>query len=64
MLNTEISSHRTPAIFLDRDGTLIEDVGYMKSSNLIKWLPKVQDTLKIFVENKYLLVVITNQLMS
>jgi|LULG01.1.fsa_nt_gb D-glycero-D-manno-heptose 1,7-bisphosphate phosphatase len=61
MLNTEISSHRTPAIFLDRDGTLIEDVGYMKSSNLIKWLPKVQDTLKIFVENKYLLVVITNQ---
>ena len=61
MSNTKTSSHKTPAIFLDRDGTLIEDVGYMKSSNLIKWLPKVQDTLKIFVDNKYLLVVITNQ---
>ena len=61
MSNTKTSSHRTPAIFLDRDGTLIEDVGYMKSSNLIKWLPNVQDTLKIFVKNKYLLVVITNQ---
>ena len=61
MLNTNISTDKKPALFLDRDGTLIEDVGYMKSSNLIKWLPKVQDTLKVFVKNKYLLVVITNQ---
>lgn len=50
-----------PAVFLDRDGTLIEDVNYLSRPDGIRWLPGVLDNLKILQNAGYLLVIITNQ---
>ena len=49
-----------PAVFLDRDGTIIEDIGYIKDSSDIVFYP---DTLKALtiLQKHYLLFIITNQ---
>ncbi len=50
-----------PAIFLDRDGTLNEDAGYVHACEDWRWLPDVPKALAIFAKAGYLLVVATNQ---
>lgn len=49
-----------PAIFLDRDGTLIEDVGYISQSSQIRFYPSTFEALKI-LQRHFLLFIITNQ---
>ena len=49
------------AIFLDRDGTLNEDIGYAKSIKDIKIFPDTPGALRQFKELGYNLIVITNQ---
>ncbi|MCK4265094.1 HAD family hydrolase [Candidatus Babeliales bacterium] len=49
------------AIFLDRDGTLIEDVKYLSSLNQIKIIPKMIEFCKRWQSMGYELFVITNQ---
>ena len=49
------------AIFLDRDGTLNEDTGYVYTLEAFKWLPGVIQALKLFKEAGYLLIVVSNQ---
>lgn len=51
---------RHPAVFLDRDGTLIEDVGYVSDPAGMKWLPDVFRALGLLAE-RFALVVVTNQ---
>lgn len=49
-------------IFLDRDGVINKDyVDYVYSADKLEILPGVSETLKIFKEAGYLLIVITNQ---
>ncbi len=48
------------AIFLDRDGTINEDVGFLKDPSDIHLLPGTIDAL-LKLQKKYLLFVITNQ---
>ncbi|MCX8197002.1 MAG: HAD family hydrolase [Candidatus Micrarchaeota archaeon] len=48
------------ALFLDRDGTLIEDVGYAHKPEQLKLLPGVVDGLKL-LQKHYLFFIITNQ---
>lgn len=48
------------AIFLDRDGTLIEDKGYEYKIEKLKLLPGVIEGLKLLQKN-YLFFIITNQ---
>ena len=50
-----------PAIFLDRDKTLIEDPGYIADPSLVKLLPGVGPALKRLASAGYALVVVTNQ---
>ncbi|MGL4550917.1 MAG: HAD-IIIA family hydrolase [Gemmataceae bacterium] len=56
-------SHLTArrAIFLDRDGTLIDDPGYPKDPERVRLLPGAADALTAFREAGYALVVISNQ---
>lgn len=49
-----------PAVFLDRDGTLIEDVGILDSAENIRLFPDTVRALRL-LQSQYLLFVITNQ---
>lgn len=50
-----------PAIFLDRDGVLNKDTGYVHKFNKIKWLNSTLRLLKILKNNKLKFFIITNQ---
>ncbi len=52
---------KRPAAFLDRDGVLVEDVGYAYKVSDLKLLPNVPKTLKELQDRGYLLIVISNQ---
>ncbi|SDF84225.1 D-glycero-beta-D-manno-heptose 1,7-bisphosphate 7-phosphatase [Desulfovibrio legallii] len=49
------------AIFLDRDGTLNKDTGYVHRKEDWQWLPGVAEALKRFRAVGYALVVVSNQ---
>jgi histidinol phosphatase-like enzyme len=49
-----------PAIFLDRDGTMIDDVGYIKQASEVKFYPFTIEALNLLQEY-FLLFIITNQ---
>jgi len=49
------------AVFLDRDGTIVEDVGYMNNPRQIQFIPGSIDAIKKLNEAGYKVVVITNQ---
>ncbi|MBN9021076.1 MAG: HAD family hydrolase [Rhizobiales bacterium] len=50
-----------PALFLDRDGTLIEDPGYLADPAGVRLLPGVAETLRRFRDAGHALVIVTNQ---
>jgi D-glycero-D-manno-heptose 1,7-bisphosphate phosphatase len=50
-----------PAIFLDRDGTLIEERGYLDRLDLLTVFPWTADALRLLTRAGFATVVITNQ---
>jgi D-glycero-D-manno-heptose 1,7-bisphosphate phosphatase len=50
-----------PAVFLDRDGTLIRDADYLADPDRVELLPGVVDALELFREAGFRRVVVTNQ---
>jgi len=50
-----------PAVFLDRDGTLIDDKGFLGDPAGVEILPTVVDALKLLAEHAYATIVISNQ---
>jgi D-glycero-D-manno-heptose 1,7-bisphosphate phosphatase len=50
-----------PAVFLDRDGTLIVDVGYPRDPDEVRFLDGALDALRALRAAGFLLVVISNQ---
>jgi D-glycero-D-manno-heptose 1,7-bisphosphate phosphatase len=50
-----------PAIFLDRDGTLMEEAGYCADPGLVRVFPRVAAALQQLRAAGYLLIVVTNQ---
>lgn len=49
------------AIFIDRDGTLIEEVGYLKMLEDLRFTPRATEALRIFHSLGFLNIVLTNQ---
>jgi D-glycero-D-manno-heptose 1,7-bisphosphate phosphatase len=49
------------AVFVDRDGTLIRDVGYLHRQEQLEILPQVPEALRLLKRKGYKIVVITNQ---
>ena len=49
------------AVFLDRDGTIIYDIGYIREPNRVELIPGVVQALKILQNNGFFLVIISNQ---
>jgi histidinol-phosphate phosphatase family protein len=50
---------RTPAVFLDRDGTLIEDAGYLRDIAQVDFYPQTFSALRRLVD--FALFIVTNQ---
>jgi len=51
----------TRAVFLDRDGTIAQDVHYCRRPEDFDLLPTVPDAIKLLNDNGFMVVVITNQ---
>jgi D-glycero-D-manno-heptose 1,7-bisphosphate phosphatase len=52
---------RTAAVFLDRDGTIIEEVGYLDSLDLISLFPWTIDSVRALNRAGLRVIVVTNQ---
>lgn len=50
-----------PAVFVDRDGTLIRDVGHLCREDQVEILPQVPEALRLLKDNGFKVVMITNQ---
>ena len=50
-----------PAVFLDRDGTMIEDVGYLSRAADVRWFPYTLEAIRLLNRAGFLVFVTTNQ---
>ena len=53
--------HKNKALFLDRDGVINKNFGYVFSMKNFVWLKNVKKAIKYAYDKKYLIIVITNQ---
>lgn len=53
-------THR-PVVFLDKDGTLVEDIPWCYDTSLVRFYPGVFEGLQLLHRSGYALVVVTNQ---
>ena len=60
-MNQEKFKKINKACFLDRDGVLNEDVGYLHKSEDFKWIDGAVEAIKLLKKNNFLVIVITNQ---
>ncbi len=50
-----------PAVFLDRDGTIVEEVGYLNRLDKLSFFPCSIDAIRVLGQAGLLVVVVTNQ---
>jgi D-glycero-D-manno-heptose 1,7-bisphosphate phosphatase len=56
-----VTPAKRPAVFLDRDGTIIEDVGYLDTLDRVTFFPWTVDTIRALNCAGLAVVVVTNQ---
>ena len=52
---------KKPAVFIDRDGTISEEVGYVNHPTRFRLYPYSGDAIKNLNDNNWLAIVVTNQ---
>jgi D-glycero-D-manno-heptose 1,7-bisphosphate phosphatase len=52
---------KRPALFMDRDGTISEEVGYVNHPSRFRLFPYTADAIKFLNDNGWLAIVVTNQ---
>ena len=52
---------KKPAVFIDRDGTLIEEVNFLSRIEDLRLFPYTGEAVKLLKENGFLIIVVTNQ---
>lgn len=50
-----------PTVFLDRDGTINEDVGYLNTFDRLTYIPGALDAIRLLARADYQIVIVTNQ---
>ena len=55
------TNHTRPAAFIDRDGTLVEEVNYLSRVEDLRVFPFTAEALRLLREAGFLIVVVTNQ---
>ncbi len=55
------SEKKKPAVFLDRDGTINEQMGYINHESRFVLLPGVAEAIRLLNRNGYLSIVVSNQ---
>jgi D-glycero-D-manno-heptose 1,7-bisphosphate phosphatase len=50
-----------PAVFLDRDGTLVDDPGFLKDPNDVRLFPRSGEALALLARAGFAVVIVTNQ---
>ena len=50
-----------PAVFIDRDGTINEQMGYINHISRFRMLPRVPEAIKLLNKNQFLAIVVSNQ---
>lgn len=50
-----------PAVFLDRDGTLIEEVNFLHKVEELRFFDFTDEAVRLLKENGFLVVIVTNQ---
>jgi len=50
-----------PAVFLDRDGTMIHDIGYLSRYDDVRWFGSTVDAIRMMNRAGFLVLVTTNQ---
>jgi D-glycero-D-manno-heptose 1,7-bisphosphate phosphatase len=53
--------YKQPAVFVDRDGTLIEEVNYLSRVDDLRLLPSTPSAIARLKESGFLVIVLTNQ---
>lgn len=52
---------KRPALFMDRDGTISEEIGYVNHPARFRLFPYTAEAIKLLNENGWLAIVVTNQ---
>jgi len=52
---------KNSAVFIDRDGTICEDVDYLSRPDELKIFPFAAEAVRLLNENNFLVILITNQ---
>lgn len=55
------NSNGQKAVFIDRDGTLIEEVNFLSRTEDLRLFPYTQESIELLLTHGYMVVVVTNQ---
>lgn len=58
---SKIKDQRSKAVFIDRDGTLIEEVNFLHRVEELQFFPFTDEAIRLLKENGFLVVLVTNQ---
>ncbi len=58
---SEIRNPKSKAVFIDRDGTLIEEVNFLHRIEDLRYFSYTNEAIRLLKENGYLVVIVTNQ---
>jgi|SRR5687768_11914537 len=50
-----------PAVFLDRDGTIVDDPGFLHEPGKVKLLPRAAEAIRRLNEHGFLVITVSNQ---
>jgi D-glycero-D-manno-heptose 1,7-bisphosphate phosphatase len=60
-VETTSENPKLKAVFIDRDGTLVEEVNFLHRVEDLQYFPYTDEAVRLLKENGFLVVIVTNQ---